>query len=164
MKKDLVAPSYEKTMDAFIKTFADVKYKDIIKSQESGYDRQRTKEFVNNIKHANKDELLDAAYMSFSSSLMADTKARKKFFDILKNQGYNAIIDENDKRFGAGLTAAPVIVFDSSDVKVKSVYNIPVIDAEYFSELLWGGQSESKKYDKSRKRWEKWSGHDPRDI
>lgn len=157
LTNDLIAPSYEKTMDAFIDTIGKVKLSDIFDEPKTPAQVEQQKEFLNDVKSLSIDECRDRAYLNFSRVLMKDTPAREMFFDNLKKQGYNAVVDENDKRFGEGLTGSPVITFDASSLKTKKVTPIDKEDIDYFSELYWGGGSRPK-YDALKKKWEKYSG------
>lgn len=164
LDRDVIAPSYKATMDAFIKTVSDLGgpknfAKENIVYDSPGWNKKHAKDFVKNMYKVKSNEALDNAYLEFSKTLMQDTKGRKMFFDNLKSSGYNAIIDENDKQFGKGFTEAPVILFDSSDAKIKSVKNISEKDVEYFNDLVWGGSYPKKNgLEKSKTYWEKFAG------
>lgn len=162
LDRDIIAPSYKATMDAFIKTISDMNgpknfAKDVIGEQNTKMLKdQKVKDLIKALRRRNVNDALDEAYLTFSGSLMKDTKARRMFFDNLKAEGYNAIVDENDKRFGKGYTEAPVILFDASSVRKKSSRNISDKDIEYFSDIYWGGMRDSKKagFNASEKYWE----------
>lgn len=155
LSQDIIAPSYQKTMDAFVKTIDSVKTKDIAKDMgvRSG------KEFVKNCKHLKCDEARDNAYVAFASTFMRDTKAKNIFFNQLKAEGYNAIIDDWDARFGNGMTKTPMIVFEK-DKTVKQTGTKPLSqkDYDYFSEIFWGGGREERLYKNQVKEWDKWAG------
>lgn len=68
--------------------------------------------------------------------------------------GYNAIIDENDANFGKdSFSKSPVILFDSSDVKLTKVKPISEKDIEVFSQLWFGGSGSFKLPSDFKKRW-----------
>lgn len=151
LTEDLVMPSYNKTMEAFIQTVEDYggpkkMAKDLwnVDNVESKWDREvykeRGKEFVNGIKHMNVQELRDQAYNNFAISLFKDSRAKEMFFQNLKNQGYNAIVDEADKQFGKGMTEAPVIIFDKSNsISVEKAKPLTKDDYGYMRDLYFTG-------------------------
>lgn len=170
VQRDIIAPSYEKTMDAYIRTILD---KDARKSMIDFYKtselyrnsqrKEKVKAFIDGYKHLNKDEMLDKSYLTFQESLMANTVARRKFYDNLKAQGYNAVIDENDKKFGKGYAQTPMIVFEK-DKNLKEVKSTKLTDDDYnyFKQLYYSGifedydwSSKSAK-NKTIKKWNKY--------
>lgn len=64
-------------------------------------------------------------------------RASGKFYDKLKSLGYSAIRDTNDTRYSGYRTWNPLIVFDSSKVKVDSVKRIgqSVINQTFLKDL-----------------------------
>lgn len=64
-------------------------------------------------------------------------RASGKFYDKLKSLGYSAIRDTNDTRYSGYRTWNPLIVFDSSKVKVDSVKQIgqSVINQTFLKDL-----------------------------
>lgn len=162
LEKDIIAPSYSATMDAFIKTVSDMEgpknfSKNAFDNPTSTYGKTLMKEMRRDLRNVNINDAMDRAYESFSSQLMKDTEARTRFFNILKRQGYNAIIDENDKHFGNGFTEAPIILFDSSNLKIDSTRAITNEDIDYFQDLYFGVGNDPKKkgFDKSKDYWER---------
>ena len=88
----------------------------------------RIKELQKIYKNALKDqESFDKSYDTFQAQLMKDTAANKQYFNILKEKGYNAMIDYNDNK---GLTQNvfsknPLIVFDrANSMKTTSIKEI----------------------------------------
>lgn len=171
LTEDLVMPSYQATMDSFIKTVdeyggAKKMAKDLWdpKSVSTKYDanlfRERGKEFVKGIKKSNVDELRDQAYKNFAVSLFKDSKARTMFFDDLKAKGYNAIVDEADKQFGKGMTEAPVIIFDKSkSIKVDTAKPLTKSDYGYMRDLYFTGPDTGylrEQNPKASKEWDKY--------
>lgn len=60
-----------------------------------------------------KDKPLRELYMDFNNSLEFATPSSKKFYAILKSEGYNAVIDEHDK-YGSWMQAEkPIIIMDA---------------------------------------------------
>lgn len=168
LDRDIIAPSYEATMDAFIHTISEMEgpkkfAKDALTSGRSKeQDKAQQKRFINNLMDTTLSDGLDNAYLMFSATLMKDTKAKEIFFNDLKKKGYNAIIDDNDKRFGSGFTESPVILFDSSNIKVNKSVSITDKDIEYFNDLVWGAGRDPKMagYEKEKKTWETFAGHE----
>lgn len=153
LTEDIIAPSYQTTMDAFIETMGHVKIDDIV-SNSKAWERESIKKFLKNVKNIKVDECRDEAYIYFTSKFMKDSKAKEMFFNNLKSKGYNAIIDENDKRFGNSFTEAPIILFDSKSVKVSEAKDISKEEADMFSSFFWGG---GKDFGSTQKKWEKWA-------
>lgn len=171
LKEDLIMPSYNKTMEAFVKTVFDYggpkklsrdlwNTKGTSSKQVAALFKQRGKEFVRGIKHLNVEDLRDAAYTNFAVTLFRDTKAKEMFFNNLKSQGYNAIIDEADKQFGKGMTSSPVIVFDrSQSVSVEKGKPLSVEDYNYMRDLYFVGADAPyirKQNPKASSEWDKW--------
>lgn len=169
LTNDLIAPSYEKTMEAFIKTvdamggkkkFA----KDIYANERTkAIGKQKIKEFMKDYGHLSIEECRDKAYISFVRSFLDDTKAKQIFFDNLKKNGYNAIVDENDKRFGEGTSEAPIIVFNKDkDLKLTKSYQLSDEDVEFFRDLYFQGtetiEDDKKRYGKTYEKWKKVGG------
>lgn len=112
LKEDLKAPSEKTQMNIFsdmIKDNKDEVIKDIsswllhkgkISSIDDGVDKYQ------------KMPLRDL-YMDFNNSLEFVTNLQKKFYDILKRNGYNAVIDEHDK-YGSWMQGEkPIIIMDA---------------------------------------------------
>ena len=172
LTKDIVAPSYQKTMEAFIKTVDEIGVKNVAKETyqlgdktipkyQQNTNKKDAKQFINDYKHLALDEARDRAYMSFTKSFMQDTKARTMFFDSLKKDGYNAIVDENDKKFENGFAKSPMIIFDRGDAKKTASTSISDKDAEYFRDLYFNGDDRAyiKKWHGSTvDKWDKWAG------
>ena len=172
LNRDIIAPSYQKTMDAFIKTIDEIGAKQVAREIHSLDDKtlpkwkqadnkERAKQFVKDCRHLTVDEMRDRAYMSFTRTFMSDTNARSIFFDSLRKDGYNALIDENDKKFGSGFTKTPMIIFDRGDVKKATSVSISEKDAEYFRELYFNGNDElyvKKRHGSTVNKWDKWAG------
>lgn len=131
---DIIAPSYDETIDAFIKTVKDVPVKELTQSiygkkedqvttyQKKTY-KQETKQFMSDMKRLSVKECRDNAYLAYSQSLMHSPENQKKFFDELKHRGYNAVVDHNDAK--DGYVEAPLIVFERSK-NLKQVSATPI--------------------------------------
>lgn len=153
LRKDIILPSYQKTMDAFIDTVSEVGVKQVAKDMGTV---QQGKEFVKAYKHKKVNEKLDESYLSFTGQLMRNTEARRVFFKILQDQGYNAIIDEWDYKFGNGSSETPVIIFNKNDA-LKQTKSNPITekDADYFNALVYNLYIPDLK---TKQKWEKYAG------
>lgn len=170
LTEDIVMPSYQETMNSFIKTVdeyggAKKMAKDLWSpSGSSKYESQlfktRSKEFINGVKHLKIDELRDQAYKNFMVTLFRDSKARTMFFDDLKSKGYNAIIDEADKQFGNGMTESPIIVFDKGKtLSLTKAKPLSEADYAYMRDLYFVGPDRPyirKQNPKADKEWDKY--------
>ena len=139
---DMIAPSFNKTMETFINTVNDIGVKKVAKDvgtyPNGRYDRYAAKKFIENYKNVNSSKALEDAYLSFTQTFMQDTKSKNQFFDSLKKQGYSAIIDENDYYYGKGMTNTPTIIFDSSNVKQTKSEKVSGREIEYNDKRLRG--------------------------
>lgn len=134
LTEDLIAPSYQKIMETFVDTIGDVGGpKEMARKLSLGND------FIEDCKNMKMEECRDRAYEKFVMTFMRDTEPRKAFIDSLKEQGYNAVIDENDKHFGKdSYTEAPVIVFDKNkSLKVDKAFELSEKDVELLNESYW---------------------------
>lgn len=167
LDNDLIAPSYQKTMDAFIDTMKDVGTKQFINDVIGDGNRKsdEVKAFTKNLKHLTVDQARDDAYFQFSKSLFRDTESRKAFFSRLEKEGYNAIIDEADYRFldGTGVTGfggavarTPVIVFSKTDLKQTGKIGITDEDSKMFVSGIQGGAPDNNS--KTAKKMEEICG------
>lgn len=161
LEKDIIAPSYQKTMDAFVQAVDSVggakKY-----VKESNYTIERGKEFVKNYKRLNVEECRDRAYVLFTSKFMRDNKAKRIFFNNLQAQGYNAVIDDWDTKFGKGATDAPMLIFRKEDT-VRQTKARPLSDADqdYFYDVFWNEGDDSyitSRHGNTVNKWDKWAG------
>lgn len=68
-------------------------------------------------KNMTDKELINKAYDEFNINLVKqDSEANKKFYDKLKDLGYNAVIDINDRKYSGYESKNPVIVFDTDSI------------------------------------------------
>lgn len=169
LQKDIVAPSYNKTMETFIETISQMQTKRRIPASKL---REVGEEGVDFIKKWNKtksQDALDEAYRLFARSMMYDNKARRLFFDSLRKQGYNAIIDEADQHFGdEPFSKSAVILFDKSAIKKVGAKKVKDSDQQrdkFEPYEIWEdynpGEDFAKEYLKIQKMddWAKWLGY-----
>lgn len=67
------------------------------------------------------------------------TTQRTKFFNVLKEAGYGAVLDTNDAIYGGFKAKSPVIVFDMEQVVPKNIYRTKMMDQQ-FSDLVLAGR------------------------
>lgn len=174
LENDIIAPSYQKTMDKFIDTISERGLKKVARDvydldnidtytkREQIQYKKDAKEFIKNCKRFSVDELRDKAYIDFTKSFIRDTEAKKIFFDSLKKDGYTAVVDENDKRFDKeGYSKSPMIIFDKSNLKTTKATLISDKDADYFADLYYTGNERwylEKHHGDTIKKWDKWAG------
>lgn len=157
VSNDLIAPSYQKSIDAFVDAVSKVGIKEVAK-QVDRYD-YKSKNFIKDMKRLSIDEARDRAYVNFMGTMMRDSAAKREFFNNLKKQGYNAVVDEWDHRFGAeqGFTDTPVIVFEKGrDLKQTSSRKLDQRDADYAMEPEFVNSSTHPIAVETRKRWENY--------
>lgn len=86
------------------------------------YNKQEIKERKQIYKNAMKNQYsFDKSFEQFNQDLMSDTKISNDYFTRLKNKGYNAMYDYNDRE----LAKNPLIVFDrGKDLKTIKISEI----------------------------------------
>lgn len=112
-KNDLVSPSKRKRIDEFNKIKNDPRVlKETVKSLKEEYQGGSSefslmtdKQVSNYLNKAKPEE----QYYAFSFSILSSKYNRNKYFGVLQNQGYNALIDDVD---AGSYSKAPMIVFD----------------------------------------------------
>lgn len=158
LTKDIIAPSYQATMDTFIDTVDQMGGpKKFAKSVNDG--KYWVKEFTKRYKKLHVDELRDEAYIAFTKQFMQDTPARNLFFSKLKAQGYNAIVDDWDKRFDTdeSFTESPMIIFDkSSSLRQTNSRAVTAKDRRFIQDYVDNEEFIRKHHDTEIKDWEKW--------
>lgn len=141
ISNDLIAPSYQKSIDAFIESVSKIGVKEVSKSiNHTGYS---AKNFIKDMKHLKREEARDRAYIHFIGTMMHDSAQKTEFFNNLKKQGYNAVIDEWDKRFDkeGHFTKTPMIVFEKqNNLKQVDSRTIDRRDADYIGEIAFEKQ------------------------
>lgn len=75
LTNDLIAPSYEQTMDSFIKTMSQVNISDIFSTPVNRYEKEGQKEFIKAVRNFTVEECRDKAYAAFAKTFTSDTKA-----------------------------------------------------------------------------------------
>ena len=106
LKEDLRAPSYSEQYSMF-KAF----YRNNTESVDSDlqeYSKGKGREFV---RPSNENELFDT-YIEFTNSFETKSGSRERFYSMLKEKGYNSVLDEHD-RVGSWMQGEkPIIVID----------------------------------------------------
>lgn len=118
---DLIIPAYNKRVEIALEALRKSDMKKVTNDIKKMRYRNTVNALVNQIKDENIKQLSDRAYKNFASSLVDSEYNRKIFFDELKKNGYNAVIDDNDR----GWTNTPIIVFNrKNNLKIKDVNKI----------------------------------------
>lgn len=145
---DIIAPSYNETIDAFINIAGRTPIKELTEQvygnkndRENSYSsyakkeyKEKTKQFMKDVSDLSLSEAQEHAYFAYSKALMKSPAAQKTFFDELQKRGYNAVVDHNDAR---GDIEAPIIVFErSKNLKQISAKPISYNDRDAATERL----------------------------
>lgn len=150
-KRDIVSPNKKTRVKVFSEMIEQdpqlVKqiHDDLINDKYFGKDPELRKE-IDEVLTINKDTKLSdiqkdkRAFQLFSASLNNSDEIRNKYFDILKEYGYNAIVDDND---AGEITRKPMIVIDPADV-------VQLVEAR---ELM--AEDIAEAYNKKSKDWKK---------
>lgn len=157
VSNDLIAPSYQKSIDAFVDAVSKVGIKEVAKQVER-YD-YKSENFIEDMKRLSIDEARDRAYVNFMGIMMRDSAAKREFFNNLKNQGYNAVVDEWDHKFGTerGFTDSPVIILEKSrDIKQTSSRKLDRLDADYATAPEWFNSGAHPRAIEVRNRWDNY--------
>ena len=151
---ELVIPAYSKSIDAFIKASKNIGIEEVAKQVERP--EYPGKQFIKDMENLSVTEVRDRAYKHFMGTLMRDSKAKTEFFNDLKKQGYNAVIDEWDVDFGKGFAKSSVIIFEQKDVKQVESKRLDEWDAEYASNPDWFNKSDNENAKRVAKRWKNY--------
>lgn len=127
--KDLIAPSEKKKIDTFIKLL-DSKMAEEIQKQyvinidgSDGNQQRRFETLSKKLQTSGMDERLSDFYSAFSLGLNYSDELRTRFFNELKKDGYNMIVDTEDSLLEA---QAPIIVFErKNNLKVLKTTPLP---------------------------------------
>lgn len=154
IQNELIAPSYNKSIEAFLRATSNVGINEVAKQVERP--EYSGKQFVSDLNNISVTEARDRAYIHFMGTMMRDSKAKSEFFGELKKQGYNAVIDEWDVNFGKGFAKSSMIIFEQSDAKQVDSRKIDDWDAEYASNPEWFNKSDNENAKKLAKRWKNY--------
>lgn len=106
-KEDIISPNQKKRIDTFVEVFG--KNKKMFDLEVLKY----AKEFPEkDLSKMNDKELRTIGYRYFVDTMQRSQFVRDAYFGVLKQQGYNAIVDDFDKDFFGG-AKQPLIVFDA---------------------------------------------------
>lgn len=121
---------------------ADRTYRDIHGKERSRYSKDEIKERTKAYKNAMKDqESFDESFKLFTSDLMGKTKISSDYFERLKNKGYNAMYDYNDREFADN----PLIVFNrSKDLRTTKISEITNEDLNKAYEYILNQQKKKE--------------------
>ena len=126
-KNKLIAPSKQKSIDAFSELMKDKKTASKIHSEmaitlkrdfqqgKSVFSKMSNKQIIDNLKGYTDQQ----KYQMFSFSLMGSKYNRDKYYSLLGKMGYNAVVDDVDS---GGYSKRAIIVFDRyKDLDYKKV-------------------------------------------
>lgn len=65
-------------------------------------------------------------------------KQRDKFFDLLKNSGYSAVLDTNDAIYGSFKARSPIIVFDMDAIVLDNIKRTNMLDKNVSNLVMVG--------------------------
>lgn len=123
----LVSPSKKKRVDEFLKLYEKDKHNisrelaEFNKREYGGYYKKPLEHYVKEFENMPVKKLKSEGYYTFFNSLFSSNYNREQYFNQLKEQGYNSVIDDNDKR-SFMQSQAPLIVFDAfQSLKTKKV-------------------------------------------
>lgn len=121
--QDIVAPSMRKRVDTFIdlykndkvSTLNDIMWAENNRRASSGEVKIDRQEFMKKYGNMSVSELENRGYDLFIHSFVNPdgSISREKYFKKLKEQGYNATIDDNDVHGSFMQAKAPLIIFDA---------------------------------------------------
>lgn len=169
LTEDLIAPSYQKTMEAFINTIDELGgAKKVVKRgiiEFEGRYEEKGKKFIKDFGNLKIDECRDNAYKTFCNKMMQNTKAREIFFNKLKDQGYNALVAEDDKNFSDdrhhSFSKTPLIIFSKDSVKQTSSTALSDKDVDFLADLFFEGLDDywrKKEHPEAYEKWRKYAG------
>lgn len=155
LKTDLIAPSDVKKVNKLIEMLDKPENKNMVASINNNIngmndtDRRRLINLRDKFESNGYPKNVANLYAAFSMSLYASPEIRTKYFEELKKDGYNMIIDTED----AGKYAqAPIIVFDNKDsLKVLSVKELPKEWSQEWNDMQLNYGARDKRLDKSLK-------------
>lgn len=121
--KDLKVASKQKATDAFVDLYKhDEEFRTAFQESNKVMNRGVGKAAsIHRIasKPMSDKQLRKAGYDAFNIGLVNHDKsgnlASKKFYDKLKDAGYNAVMDVNDRKYSGYKSKAPVIIFDKAN-------------------------------------------------
>ena len=133
VKHDLVSPSKKERVNTFLEIYKEDPVKvstqlaEFNKRWYSGQYKETTEELIDKYSHMSMRELKKMGYYTYANSWFdPDAGTLKDMRSKLEKKGYNAIIDDNDKRSFVQ-SEAPLIVFDImnnlGDIKVSELSN-----------------------------------------
>lgn len=150
-KQDIVSPNKATRVKVFREMIKHdpemikVIHDDLIRDKWFGKNPEQRKE-IDEVFNLNKDTKISditkdkRAFQLFAASLNNSEGIRNKYFDILKEYGYNAIVDDND---AGEITTKPMIIIEPAEV-------IQLVEAK---ELMAKDIAEA--YNKKSKDWKK---------
>lgn len=129
-KEAIVSPGKKKRVEEFLKLYKEDKANisrelaEFNKREYGGYFKDPVEKYIKEFENMSMRELKTTGYYTFFNSLFSSDYNREQYFNRLKAQGYNAVVDDNDKR-SFMQAKAPLILFNAKemvkDVKVSEL-------------------------------------------
>lgn len=116
----LVSPGKKKRVDEFIKLYNEDKVNisrelaEFNKREYGGYFKKDVDYYAKKFEGMSMKELKSEGYYTFFNSLFSSEYNRNQYFNRLKSQGYNSVVDDNDRR-SFMQSKAPLIVFNAQE-------------------------------------------------
>lgn len=116
----LISPGKQKRVEEFINLYNDDKVNisrelaEFNKREYGGYFKKDVDYYSKQFENMSMRELKSTGYYTFFNSLFSSDYNREQYFNRLKSQGYNSVVDDNDKR-SFMQSKAPLIVFNAQE-------------------------------------------------
>lgn len=116
----LISPGKQKRVEEFLKLYNDDKVNisrelaEFNKREYGGYFKKDVDYYAKQFENMSMKELKSTGYYTFFNSLFSSDYNREQYFNRLKSQGYNSVVDDNDKR-SFMQSKAPLIVFNAQE-------------------------------------------------
>lgn len=116
----LISPGKQKRVEEFINLYNDDKVNisrelaEFNKREYGGYFKKDVDYYAKQFENMSMKELKSTGYYTFFNSLFSSDYNREQYFNRLKSQGYNSVVDDNDKR-SFMQSKAPLIVFNAQE-------------------------------------------------
>lgn len=120
----LVSPGKKKRVEEFINLYNADKVNisrelaEFNKREYGGYFKKDVDYYAKKFENMSMRDLKSEGYYTFFNSLFSSEYNRNQYFNRLKEQGYNAVVDDNDKR-SFMQSKAPLIVFNAQESLAK---------------------------------------------
>lgn len=150
----LVSPGKKKRVDEFIKLYNEDKVNisrelaEFNKREYGGYFKKDVDHYAKKFEGMSMKELKSEGYYTFFNSLFSSDYNREQYFNRLKKQGYNSVVDDNDKR-SFMQSKAPLIVFNAQESLAKKSISELDIDEIQQNMIKWSQMKHMEKVNKT---------------